>query len=312
MPGAYAHITMVNLVSEPQRLKSLGFTNAAAAAASDYLKFVELGAVSPDYPYLAVTDSKAARWADLMHYQRTGEFIRGTADAVRALSGEPQRRAFAWLLGCAAHVATDVTIHPVVELKVGKYEANRKGHRVCEMHQDQYIFSKRMNLDGVGLSEHLDSGIARCTIDGKRGGPVDPVVRDVWESVLNKVHPSVASTNPPDVNKWHKAFDFMVDKIAEEGNRLMPIARHVAANQGLTYPNVDEIDHAEYITALKVPNGGTQHYDEIFERAMRSVGRVWTALERSVFQNDSNAVAFIENWNLDTGRNEAQKLVFWA
>ena len=312
MPGAYAHITLVNVLSEPHRLKALGFTNPAAAAALDYLKFIELGAVSPDYPYLAVADKKAAAWADLMHYHHTGEFIHAAAENVRGLSGEPKRRAFAWLLGCAAHVATDVTIHPVVELKVGKYETNKKGHRVCEMHQDAHIFSQRMNLGGVGLSEHLDSGIARCTSDGKRSGSVDPSVRDVWEGALRKVHPGEAGANPPDINKWHKAFDTMVDKIAEEGNKLMPIARHVAVDAGLTYPNPDEINHAEYITYLKVPIGGTQHYDEIFERALGSVGKVWTSLERNVFQGDSTAISFIGNWNLDTGRNDRDQLVFWA
>jgi hypothetical protein len=180
------------------------------------------------------------------------------------------------------------------------------------MHQDAYIFSTRMNLGGIGLSEHLSSGIVRCTDDGKPG-PVDRAVRNLWESALKKVHPGEAKSNPPDVNKWHKAFDFMVNRIAEEGNRLMPIARHVAADAGLTYPNVSEIDHAEYITALKVPDGGTQHYDQIFDRALQSVGKVWTAMERTVFQTDPNAIAFIGDWNLDTGRNQVnQKFVFWA
>lgn len=313
MPGAYAHITLVNLLSEPRRLRALGFGKPAAAAVSDYLKFCELGAVSPDYPYLAVGDKKSGAWADLMHYQRTGEFLHAAADGVRALSGEGQRRAFAWLLGCSAHVGTDVTIHPVVELKVGKYETNKKGHRVCEMHQDAYIFSQRMNLGGIGVSEHLSSGIARCTEDGNRGGPIDSSVKGVWESALKKVHHGEAKTNPPDVDTWHKSFDFMVNKIAEEGNKLMPIARHVAVDAGLTYPNVDEINHAEYITQLKVPSGGTQHYDQIFDRALESVGKVWTSIERSIFQKDVTALAFIGNWNLDTGRNMTDdKLVFWA
>jgi hypothetical protein len=312
MPGAYAHITLVNVLSEPKRLVALGFSKPAAAALSDYFKFCELGAVSPDYPYLAATDKNAIIWADLMHYQRTGEFLRAAVDGVRALSGDPQSRAFAWLLGCAAHVATDVTIHPVVELKVGLYATNKRGHRECEMHQDAYIFSKRMNLGGIGLSEHLSSGITRCTDDGKPG-PVDTTVRNLWEGVLKKVHPEKAKANPPDVNKWHKAFDFMVNKIAEEGNKLMPIARHVAVDAGLTYPNVVEIDHAEFISRLAVPGGGTQHYDQIFEHALESVGKVWASLERTVFQNDATAIGFIGNWNLDTGRNQVDnKLVFWA
>lgn len=41
----------------------------------------------------------------------------------------------------------------------------RWDHRVCEMHQDVYIFKKHMNLD-VGLAEFLDSGVRACGRDG--------------------------------------------------------------------------------------------------------------------------------------------------
>jgi len=50
MPGAYAHITMVNKLKEPQRLERIpGFPHDAIAAVLKYFKFCELGAVSPDY-----------------------------------------------------------------------------------------------------------------------------------------------------------------------------------------------------------------------------------------------------------------------
>ena len=133
MPGAYAHITMVNVLAESARLEGLGFSNAAASGLLRYFKFCELGAVSPDYPYLVVGDSAAAKWADLMHYERTGDVLRAGISGVKTLSGDKRDRAFAWLLGYLAHVATDVTIHPVVELKVGEYAQNKTAHRVCEM-----------------------------------------------------------------------------------------------------------------------------------------------------------------------------------
>lgn len=311
MPGAYAHITLANLMREPARLKQIGFSDAASACVLDYLRYCELGAVSPDYPYLSVTEAGAAKWADLMHYERTGELLRAGIEGVKNLAGEERRRAFAWLLGYAAHVATDVTIHPVVELKVGPYAQNKKAHRVCEMHQDAYIFAKHMNLGEVGLCEHLTSGIARCIVPGSPGR-VDQTIRTLWEGILGKVHPDEATTNPPRVDQWHRGFDRMVNKIGEEGNRLMPIARHVAVNCGLTYPALAEVDHPEYITSLKVPGGNTQHYDEIFERAIESVGEAWSAVERAIFRQDAAAAGLFGSWNLDTGLDENNRLVFWS
>ncbi len=68
MPGAYAHMTLVNVRKEPQSLEAIpGFPADAISAVLDYFKFCELGAVSPDYPYLAIGDPGAARWADAMH-----------------------------------------------------------------------------------------------------------------------------------------------------------------------------------------------------------------------------------------------------
>lgn len=310
MPGAYAHITMVNLMRESRRLEEeLHFSSDASAAVLDYLGYSELGAISPDYPYLAITQGQAGRWADLMHYQKTEDAIRRAIDGVRGLSGEPRRRAFAWLLGYSSHVATDMTIHPVVELKVGPYAQNKTAHRVCEMHQDAHIY-QRLNLGGIGLSEHLSSGILRCIEPGKPG-VVNGAVKSVWETMLKSVYSSEAQTNPPDIDAWHRAFDVMVNKIGEEGNKLLPIARHVAVNCGLTYPLTSEID-AQYTLGLRAPNGGALDYDEIFNRAMQSVGRMWSGVERAVFMNDAAQLAFLGDWNLDTGRDRSDRLVFWT
>jgi len=55
MPGAYAHITLVNQFREPNRLESIdGFSDWANISVLDYFQFCELGVVSPDYPYLAI------------------------------------------------------------------------------------------------------------------------------------------------------------------------------------------------------------------------------------------------------------------
>ena len=59
-------------------------------------------------------------------------------------------------------MTTDMTIHPVVELRVGPYKGNEGEHRRCEMHQDAFIFPRVMNVGDTGLSEHLATGIGAC------------------------------------------------------------------------------------------------------------------------------------------------------
>ncbi len=307
MPGAYAHITLVNELREPQRLEKIsGFPTEAISALLDHFKFCELGAVSPDYPYLALTDPSAAQWADAMHYERTGQMIHAGVRRLLDFEGEARRKGLAWLLGYTAHVATDVTIHPVVELKVGPYAENKKNHRICEMNQDAHIF-QRLNLGEIGLSEHLDSGICAC---GKSPKKLDPDIRALWEAMLREVHGARFAKTPPVIDNWHGGFRLAVDEIAEEGNHLMPIARHVAVGQGLTYPAVEGID-PQYIKNLRIP-GGHADYDEIFGRAIKNVAEIWALVAKGVFDGDRTYVARIGDWNLDTGKDANDQYVFWS
>jgi hypothetical protein len=308
MPGAFAHITLVNELKEPLRLEGIsGFSPDAITAVLDFFKFCELGAVSPDYPYLAVGDSNAAKWADMMHYINTGDMIKAGIRHIKKLRGKNRRKAFAWLLGYTAHVATDVTIHPVVELKVGPYAENKTAHRICEMHQDAYIF-QRLNLGPVGLSEHLDSGIWGCC--EANSDRLDTVISGLWSKMLQETYPEEFAVNPPDIDKWHRRFKVMVDEIGEEGNRLMPIARHLAVNCGLTYPASDNVDQ-QFIKSLKVPNG-RMDYDPIFDKAIDSVGSVWSLVAKGIFANSSTYLAQIDHWNLDTGKDTHGRYVFWS
>lgn len=306
MPGAYAHITLVNLAKEPRCLEAAGVLPQAIVAMMDYFRFCELGAVSPDYPYLDITHREAAPWADLMHYEKTGAMIQHGIDLVRELKGGEQAKALAWLLGYIAHVTTDTTIHPIVELKVGKYQENQKQHRVCELHQDAYIF-QRLNLGEVGLSEHLDSGIWGCSVPPD-SGKLDPVIVSIWERMLKHCHPTAFASRPPNPHEWHAAFKWVVDKV-EEGNQLHPFARHVAVNCGFTYPSRDGIDR-QYIEGLKTPVG-TMHYDAIFDLAITNVVKIWRIAANGIFKTDRAYQSAFGNWDLDTGRTPDGELVFW-
>jgi hypothetical protein len=306
MPGAYAHITLVNLAKEPQRLEQANFPRQAIVAVLDYFRFCELGAVSPDYPYLDIVHRDAAKWADRMHYEKTGSMIKHGVELVRAMTGASQSKALAWLLGYTAHVTADMTIHPIVELKVGRYQENQKAHRVCEMNQDAYIF-QRLNVGEVGLSEHLDSGIWGCC-QPANSGRLDQAIVSLWEGMLEHCYPNAFSKQPPNLHEWHRAFKQVVDKV-EEGSRLAPFARHVAVNCGLTYPSVTQIDH-QYIDDLITPQG-PMNYDAIFDRAIDNVLQMWLVVVDGIFMAETTYQSSFGNWNLDTGRDSSGTLVFW-
>ena len=183
---------------------------------STTLRFCELGAISPDYPYLDIAHPDACQWADRMHYQKTGDMVKAGIDLIRKLDGPSQQKTFAWLLGYTSHVVTDVTIHPVVELKVGEYQKNKGRHRICEMHQDAYIF-QRLNIGEIGLAEHLDSGIWGCCAPWQRKARHG--VAGTWQRMLEVCYADAYQTQPPVIDDWHGSFKFIVDK-AEEGNAL--------------------------------------------------------------------------------------------
>ncbi len=115
-------------------------------------------------------------------------------------------------------------------------------------------------------------------------------------------------TNPPIINNWHSSFKFIVDK-AEEGNVLPPFARHVAANIGLTYPAIADLDK-QYLKDLATPLGA-MNYDQIFDRAMENVLAAWSHIANAVFKNDDTYQTSAVNWNLDTGRDDSGGYVYW-
>lgn len=309
MPGAYAHITLVNQFRGTNKLDTLvGFPDKAKSSLLKWFKYCELGAVSPDYPYLAVGDSNAAKWADQMHYSHTGEIIRAGIKHLNSLRGETQSKCFAWLLGYCAHVIADVTIHPIVEMKVGTYAENKTNHRICEMHQDAFIFP-RLNLGDAGLSDHLESGIASCS-DPSEDDRLDRDIVTLWKNILQEVHPAEFAVNPPDIDKWHDGFNTVVEIISKAGNHLYPFGRHLAADSGFVYPSFDDVDR-QFIDNLATPIGH-DGYDAIFNRAVINVGNEWIHVAHGVLNNDVTYLAQIRDWNLDTGKDNSNKLAFWG
>jgi hypothetical protein len=313
MPGSYAHIALVNLASEKAKLKKINtFPEEAIDAANLHLNFLELGSISPDYPYLDITSADSKKWADEMHYTHTCKAISAGADQVRGLApGIVKDKCLAWLMGYTAHVITDMCIHPVVELKVGPYKGNETQHRRCEMHQDVYIF-RRIGASMPQISNHLNATVLTCGINNEPG-KLDEDIERLWTGILRNVYETEFNNNKPDIDKWHYKCREILQKLLPTTSRFVSFARHVCDGLGLYYPTYDEIDKT-YIENLEAPDGKLMHYDAIFNSAIMQVQKTWLDVVKYALGQNVDIAFHNDEWNLDTGRNTLggqNNLVFW-
>lgn len=300
MPGAYAHITIINHAQKRARTAKLHPSTKFALAKG--LKYLELGAVSPDYPYLAIGQGQ---WADSMHYTNTAGLLRAGVSQLRKSPEANRAKTTAWFLGLAGHMASDMTIHPIVEAIVGAYETNKAAHRECEMHQDAFIFAK-MDLGDIGLTQHLRTGIGACN---RPDGGLDDEIAGLWLAMLHDAYPAANDMVKPEPGQWHWGFVNLLKAITT-ANRLFPFSRHIATGLDLTYPKLANVSK-KFINQLITPEGEL-NYDAIFSRACDNVLTVWEGLDAALQGTDTGYLDQLEDWNLDTGKSVVNKeYVFW-
>lgn len=303
MPGTYAHLTLIEAAVE----KIDDLPGEIQHAYLSFKQFCLFGAVSPDFPYLALGHKEQQAWADNMHYIKTVSIISEGVRLLKALTGDDQLTGLAWLMGYAAHVVMDVTVHPIVELKVGKYADNKTEHRRCELHQDSFVFQK-LNKGEIGQPESLRPIVMDCCDEA---GELSSVVVNLWEKMLEHCHPEQYVEAKPEIALWHHEFRTKLDELAEEGYQLWSLARHILVEYAaITYPNSDEVN-PEYIQNLETP-GGRQHYDAIFSKALDNVIAMWVRLREGIFGYNENVLASLGEWDLDTGRQVPSPLVYWS
>jgi len=310
MAGPYAHITLLHeLMRTNGRVPHFSPASGFDAALADYFPYVVLGSVSPDYPNLARDNGSAACWADSMHCTRTCEMIMSGIRRVRAAQGAVRDKQLAWLLGYCAHVVTDVTIHPVVQAKVGTYAENQRRHRICEMNQDSYIY-QRMKLGEIGESDSFALTIARCGSANDKTRLDDDIV-SLWHGMLKDVHPEQFTAQPPGCAAWHREFATKAADCRAGEVRLFPLAGIIAAKTGADYPLSGAIDR-QYIDWQTVPmeKPCNMGYDAVFDHAVDNVATMWRWMERTVCAADPTLYS-LGDWNLDTGRDVHGDLVFW-
>jgi len=306
--GGYTHVTLAQLAIEEVRARQKDLLHEEARQALGYWKkFCIVGAVAPDYPYLDILDSHSCGWADVMHKGHAIALLRNGAARIRDIADlNVRQKCAAWLFGFATHVATDGTIHPVVNLKVGPYEENKAEHRRCEMSQDVYVH-RRLNLGVLDFNRQISTNVAD-TADENNPKLMDADVARLWQEMLTEVYSStVQQLQSPKVHDWHNAMLSMM-KIGESGNVLFPFARHVASHQGLVYPKEPEI---EYLQDLEVPGGSAMSFEDIFQKAKGNVVQLWGWLALSL-QDKESPLDTLANWSLDTGIDENDRMIYWS
>ena len=326
MPGTFAHITLVDDLCEKTRLNGTEeLTEEIKDALLLNVKFCELGAISPDYPYLKLLNKEAEGWANVMHYWKTADFIR---TGVRHVSGmfadfraADAQRCIAWLFGYASHVVADLTVHPVIELRVGRYETNKTQHRRCELNQDAYIFKQKFEEEIASLEYLERAGLAACGAKLGDTHHLAPAVCKLWTLVLSEVPLEAlalkenlpAPHHPPRPDEWHHCYVETIERISEDGKWLF-LARGPAEDEALVYPQFEDVDMT-YIKNLKTPAETPADYDEIFRRAQENVIGVWRQLGSALTARNPEHLALV-NGDLDTGLPDGAapgaRQIFWA
>jgi hypothetical protein len=276
--------------------------------------FVCLGAVGPDYPYLTDLLSgflKIHSWADRMHYESSGEFVRNGIRHLPSKGAEGFNVCLAWLCGFATHLTTDSVIHPVVQAIVGPYIFNSGEHRHCELTQDSYIFHE---IKGIELEYAEYVRLFKMCSDPANPDKINPYLRNLWTETLKASHrgatPQQLDNIDPD--SWHKNFVSRINSVSD----LVPVFRHFAEEKNLAYKKTTEFTPEErrrFIEKINLPGNKTGEFKkDAFYKAVDTVIQTWGRLFVDIENNTpSGTNIYIKNWNLDTGVNE-DKQDFWS
>jgi hypothetical protein len=309
MAGTFAHMILVRTLCRPETLDGISaLTAPMKRALMMQTSYAELGAVSPDLPYLKLRDDSAAGWGNVMHYWQTADLVRLAVPALGTLGDDDMGGAqrLAWLFGYVAHLVTDLTVHPAIV----PYKGHETEHRVCELNQDVYIFDK-MGFGDVNRVEYLNNGgIRDCDL---------AAIAPMWTKALKAnttrqpvtMGPEVqAPTGTPEPEKWHEHYVWAVDKFAEEGGRFPWITRHLLRKKSVLYPSLKKARQSEYVRGLRTPAGAIIAYEDLFAMAQRNTLDTWSELAAAISQNTPAAFA-LKNANLDTGLADTGGSIFW-
>ena len=310
MAGAFAHMILVRTLCRPDTLDGVGaLTLPVKRALMMQTNYAELGAVSPDLPYLKIGDANAKGWGNVMHYWQTADLARLAIPEIGAVGDKDTdgARRLAWLFGYVAHLVTDMTVHPAIV----PYKGHEKEHRICELNQDVYILDK-MGFGDVNRVEYLNNGgIRDCDMTA---------IAPMWAKALRANTAGTQVDMEPDVQvpagapepmEWQQHYVWTIDRFAEEGGRFPWITRHVLRDEGLVYPSLKTARRSKYIKNLLTPLGTKITYEELFQKAQQNTLAAWAELAAAISQNAPAEFA-LKDANLDTGLTQSNESIFWG
>ncbi|MCL2876058.1 MAG: zinc dependent phospholipase C family protein [Betaproteobacteria bacterium] len=324
MAGIFTHLAVVrSIYANYDRLSAISeLTPEIKFALQMYSNFVDLGAITPDCPYFYLTDfdEEAVSWAEVMHYCRTGDFVR---EAIAKLRNENHtekntQKAIAWLFGYTSHLVTDLTVHPVIKLKVGEYATNKSRHRFCELQQDAYMFFRTLGMEAAEANYLKGAGIKSCTNDS-RSTKLHNKTAELWNHCISAVKPSYDDVDytvgripnkAPRPKTWFRWFCEMIDKGAENGHQV-PILSYFLLKYGFALPKNQNAIDMSYVSGLATPDGRNVDFPVIFEMAVNHTIEYWTELAAALHPKSPKLFSLV-NANLDNGKiAKSDALVFW-
>ncbi len=315
MPGTYAHLMITD-----EALREFSTDPAVdrvlRGVALTHSQYIQLGSVSPDYPYLDLLQPEQKCWGDHMHYRRTGDAVKSmAAELMQGGSSRFQEEEFViplcWTMGYLSHVTADLVVHPVVFNIVGPYQGNETEHRHCEMIQDSFIYNKIRR--GAEIRHNQLMEIIQTCSDPDDPQRIHPFLNDFWADVLLALFPADSEETPPEIDQWHCQFE---DWIGLAGDPLF-VGRIVDPNHKFTYKKSSEITSKEkkrYLEAVPLPGGRIGRYDrDVFPKAVEALREKWTVLAHGLSRNNLDEFsALVTDCDLDTGKDlQNSKLVYW-
>jgi hypothetical protein len=311
MPGAYAHITMAFTAAHPDVFEKLGLDDSDAGNLLQNISFFQLGAVSPDMPYLVGmgSDARSVAWANCMHHEAVAERIRAGVAQVRSLPGTKRYKCLAWLLGFLEHVVFDVFMHPVVnEIAGGPYsESTKAKHQLSEMHQDVYIVKNKFDIHDITGAGIVNTAIKHLHEAGKDKF-IDEDIHSVWDYMLRVSTHKFYTDNTPDINSWYHSFVGKLN-LQESHPTLVNIGRHMGVK--LIYPALSSLDDA-FTKEVPPPKTPKKDYVDLFDAAQEHVVAWWGKTLDAVLKDVPFEETWLQDWNLDTGCDTAKHCVFWG
>lgn len=311
MPGAYAHITLAFESMNPDAFDDLEIYETLIGELLANVGYVELGAISPDMPYLVGTgrNASAIAWADRMHQGDVAARIGAGVEAVSQVPGEKKIKCLAWLLGFVEHIVFDVFLHPVVNLVAGGAYGpkTKEKHQECEKHQDVYIVNKKFKINDLS-----DAYVVRAVLQNIHGlgnnSAMDDDIKSVFDAMLRVGSPGLYAVNKPDIDRWYSNFVSKM-KLQEGSDFLVSIGRHM--DIGLVYPAFSAYDR-QFVDSLPLPVGGQGHYYALFAEAKGLVLEHWKHVICCVCSGEKFDESLFDGWNLDIGTDGSGNLHFWS